>query len=126
MELYTTIIIIAGGALGTYLISRVLSVYQKIRSVQQQVQQRGNQKRTKTLQDWLDDLPMAYQQAQAVYQETLNRCNAQKLTPEQTREVLKPIVDRLHFLETIDKYKPLVQVGATIGDQVLKNIGDMF
>src|SRR5579864_8381460 len=79
-------------------------------------------KRDSHFSDWIDNVPFAKQQAIAVYNQQYDECIKQKMPKEQAEKVLKPLMDKIKLLESVEKYEPVVRVGAAIADKTTKLI----
>jgi hypothetical protein len=136
MDPVTAIFLLGCGCIGAYTISRYIDYKKKQLSVETVSAKKGTQ--SKKLVDWVDDIPMALDQAQQLYDEQLATANAQygkkvqdgSITVEQAQKevtaIMKPLKERIDFLNTAKKYEPLVRVGAHVGDKVIKTIEKSF
>lgn len=130
MDLYVFGIVVALIVAVALIVNNIIEYKKRAISIQSKVINKD--KNGSHFQDYLDNLPMAKQQAINIYNQQLAECTKNKLTQEQAEAVLKPLLDKIKLLESIEKYEPLARAGAMIADtgvnavqKVLKDIGSV-
>lgn len=133
MDIYDVVVIVTFCGTGAYVMGKFLTLRTKQAQSNSLTMAKQGQ-RSKTLSDMVNDVPMALQQAQALYdeqlqiaqQQALEAVQARRMTEEQAKqrimEVMKPLKDRIDWLQRAQKWEPVVRVGARIGDNVIKGI----
>ena len=77
----------------------------------------ASKRKNTPLQDYVDNIPFALNQTKQIYNDQYDRCIQEKMPKEQAEKVLKPLMDKIKLLESLQKYEPLVRIGAGIGDK---------
>lgn len=124
---YPTLILIFGCMGFTAFVIHKVFEYKQKKLVSIQKQDTLKNKKDSSFEAQLDSLPQAIAQAEALYAEQLKIAqNTEGMTPERITAIMKPLKERLDLLHGIDKFQPVVRVGAKIADNVVKELEKGF
>jgi hypothetical protein len=109
----------------TLIILKILDVFKMQVKTAQQVGLAPKRASKTQLQDYMESLPMALDQAIKLYDEQVAVCNANQYPPEIAEKVLKPLRERIELLQNIKKYEVIAKPAAQIGDKLLNKMGKL-